>query len=216
MFVSVDLPIPGEPPSSTSEPGTSPPPSTRSSSPIPSTCAARARADLAQRARHSAGPRARPPAPGEPPPRARRARLRAPGRRSGGAPRRACSTPRIRGTGRATGPTESRTASSCGSCREPSNQPTRRWGRRCRRSVPPDGGLRRSYSSTSRQRPSDICPIRRLTPTSSKPQRSCSAIEAMFSGKIPASSVQNPRAQSGDQRIQQLAPTPRRAHAGST
>jgi hypothetical protein len=35
MFVSVDLPIPGEPPSSTSEPGTSPPPSTRSSSPMP-------------------------------------------------------------------------------------------------------------------------------------------------------------------------------------
>ena len=35
MFVSVDLPIPGEPPSSTSEPGTRPPPSTRSSSPIP-------------------------------------------------------------------------------------------------------------------------------------------------------------------------------------
>ena len=35
MFVSVDLPIPGEPPSSTSDPGTIPPPSTRSSSPIP-------------------------------------------------------------------------------------------------------------------------------------------------------------------------------------
>ena len=33
--VSVDLPMPGEPPSRTSEPGTSPPPSTRSSSPIP-------------------------------------------------------------------------------------------------------------------------------------------------------------------------------------
>ena len=32
---SVLLPIPGEPPSSTSEPGTSPPPSTRSNSPIP-------------------------------------------------------------------------------------------------------------------------------------------------------------------------------------
>ena len=31
----MDLPIPGEPPSSTSDPGTSPPPSTRSSSPIP-------------------------------------------------------------------------------------------------------------------------------------------------------------------------------------
>ena len=35
MFVSVDLPIPGEPPSRTSEPGTRPPPSTRSSSPMP-------------------------------------------------------------------------------------------------------------------------------------------------------------------------------------
>src|SRR6185312_8405403 len=35
MFVSVDLPIPGEPPSSVSEPGTRPPPSTRSSSPMP-------------------------------------------------------------------------------------------------------------------------------------------------------------------------------------
>src|ERR1019366_3150394 len=35
MLVSVDLPIPGDPPSSTSEPGTNPPPSTRSSSPIP-------------------------------------------------------------------------------------------------------------------------------------------------------------------------------------
>ena len=33
--VSVDLPIPGEPPISTSEPGTRPPPSTRSSSPMP-------------------------------------------------------------------------------------------------------------------------------------------------------------------------------------
>jgi hypothetical protein len=35
MFVSVDLPMPGEPPSRTSEPGTSPPPRTMSSSPIP-------------------------------------------------------------------------------------------------------------------------------------------------------------------------------------
>ena len=35
MFVSVDLPMPGEPPSRTSEPGTIPPPSTRSNSPIP-------------------------------------------------------------------------------------------------------------------------------------------------------------------------------------
>ena len=44
MFVSVDLPIPGEPPSSTSEPGTRPPPSTRSSSPI-----------AGQQARHALG-----------------------------------------------------------------------------------------------------------------------------------------------------------------
>ena len=35
MFVSVDLPMPGEPPRSTREPGTRPPPSTRSSSPMP-------------------------------------------------------------------------------------------------------------------------------------------------------------------------------------
>ena len=35
MLVSVDLPIPGAPPISTTDPGTIPPPSTRSSSPIP-------------------------------------------------------------------------------------------------------------------------------------------------------------------------------------
>ena len=35
MEASVLLPIPGAPPSSTSDPGTSPPPKTRSSSPIP-------------------------------------------------------------------------------------------------------------------------------------------------------------------------------------
>ncbi len=35
MFVSVDLPMPGEPPSSTSEPGTMPPPRTRSNSLMP-------------------------------------------------------------------------------------------------------------------------------------------------------------------------------------
>ena len=34
-MVIVDLPIPGAPPISTSDPGTSPPPSTRSNSPIP-------------------------------------------------------------------------------------------------------------------------------------------------------------------------------------
>ena len=40
MLVSVDLPIPGDPPSSTSEPGTRPPPRTRSNSPSP-VCQAR-------------------------------------------------------------------------------------------------------------------------------------------------------------------------------
>jgi hypothetical protein len=35
MPVRVLLPIPGEPPSSTNEPGTRPPPNTRSNSPIP-------------------------------------------------------------------------------------------------------------------------------------------------------------------------------------
>jgi len=34
MLVSVDLPMPGEPPSSTSDPGTRPPPRTMSSSPM--------------------------------------------------------------------------------------------------------------------------------------------------------------------------------------
>ena len=68
MPVSVDLPMPGEPPSSTSDPGTRPPPSTRSSSPMPvESRGARSRADVAQRARARAaadGPaRARPPAP---------------------------------------------------------------------------------------------------------------------------------------------------------
>ena len=67
MFVSVDLPIPGEPPSSTSEPGTRPPPSTRSSSPMPvDRRCTRRRADVAQRTRGErraprAPPRAAPP-----------------------------------------------------------------------------------------------------------------------------------------------------------
>ncbi len=109
MLVSVDLPIPGAPPSSTSEPGTRPPPSTRSSSPMPvgrrATGAAPTSASGTGRAaaglRTAAGvrhlPAARPPGPTGPPP----AR----------APPRACSTPRSRGTARTTGPTEGRTQS---------------------------------------------------------------------------------------------------------
>ena len=61
MFVSVDLPMPGEPPSSTSEPGTRPPPRTMSSSPMRGAQARRALgADLAQG--HRPGARAAPPA----------------------------------------------------------------------------------------------------------------------------------------------------------
>lgn len=52
--------------------------------------------------------------------------------------------------------------------------------------------LRRSYSRTSRQRPSAIMPSRSRTPTRRKPWRSCNAIEPLFSGKMPASSVQKP------------------------
>ena len=56
---SVDLPIPGSPPSSTTDPATSPPPRTRSSSPIPtgrrSSRVARRRHGTAGRARRPAG-----------------------------------------------------------------------------------------------------------------------------------------------------------------
>ena len=55
--VSVDLPMPGEPPSSTSEPGTRPPPSTRSSSPMPVDRRSSGAARLARGARPASGPR---------------------------------------------------------------------------------------------------------------------------------------------------------------
>ena len=61
---SVLLPIPGAPPSSTSEPGTSPPPSTRSSSPIPVSSRALRSALIARSGiGFAAGPDARGPAP---------------------------------------------------------------------------------------------------------------------------------------------------------
>ena len=70
MFVSVDLPIPGAPPSSTSEPGTRPPPSTRSSSPIPVDIRASGVAPTSPSRRTSERPEpASPPAPPRPRPR---------------------------------------------------------------------------------------------------------------------------------------------------
>ena len=58
--VSVDLPMPGDPPINTSDPGTKPPPSTRSSSPMP----VRRRSTFAARTSRSAtGVSARPPPP---------------------------------------------------------------------------------------------------------------------------------------------------------
>jgi hypothetical protein len=54
-------------------------------------------------------------------------------------------------------------------------------------------GLRRSRSSTSRQRP--LCwPMRSRLPTSRKPTAWCSATLAVFSGKIPDWMVQMPAA----------------------
>src|SRR5579884_1270262 len=68
MFVSVDLPMPGEPPSSTSEPGTRPPPSTRSSSPMPVFMRSTGAAPTSARRRGaSAGPKPPPPSPPPPP-----------------------------------------------------------------------------------------------------------------------------------------------------
>ena len=58
--MSVDLPMPGDPPINTSDPGTKPPPSTRSSSPMP----VRRRSTFAARTSRSAtGVSARPPPP---------------------------------------------------------------------------------------------------------------------------------------------------------
>ena len=64
IAVSVDLPMPGEPPSRTTEPGTTPPPSTRSSSPMPVLSRA------TSSARTSRSGTARPGAAFAPPPRA--------------------------------------------------------------------------------------------------------------------------------------------------
>ena len=124
MLVRVDLPIPGEPPSSTSEPGTRPPPRTRSSSPIPVDIRLTAVPPTslsgrgAWRSPRSGSRPARAPAP-----------ARDPARACGTPPLRGCSRPRSRGTVRATWPTAGRTESrrerSCG----PSAQPTHRWGR---------------------------------------------------------------------------------------
>src|SRR6188472_3188786 len=64
MLVSVDLPIPGEPPRSTTEPGTSPPPSTRSSSPMPVVRRGDGRALTSRRATgRAAAPRRAPATP---------------------------------------------------------------------------------------------------------------------------------------------------------
>jgi len=77
--------------------------------------------------------------------------------------------------------------------------------------------LRRSNSTTSRQRPSGICPMRSLTPRRWKPQASCSAIEAAFSGKMPALSVQKPARSAASMSPPSSArPTPRRVCAGAT
>ena len=62
---SVDLPIPGSPPTRTSDPGTRPPPRTRSSSPIPSDSRGRSASAMAGQSgrrgarRRAAGPRTR-------------------------------------------------------------------------------------------------------------------------------------------------------------
>src|SRR3954469_12039754 len=75
MFVSVDLPMPGEPPSSTSEPGTRPPPSTRSSSPMP-VCSRGTRSTATSRSGtgRAAAPAPPPPRPAAPPARGAGAR----------------------------------------------------------------------------------------------------------------------------------------------
>ena len=110
MPVSVDLPMPGEPPSSTSEPGTSPPPRTRSTSPMP--VRSRGARAVSTSRRRTTRPAA---APAAAPRRAARRRRRA--RRPARAPRRTCSTPRSPGTGRASGPRCGRRPSRRGSWR---------------------------------------------------------------------------------------------------
>ena len=164
MFVSVDLPIPGEPPSSTSEPGTRPPPSTRSSSPMPvdmrvtgaeptspkgsGTSVGRETADAADPTRRL--PPVRPPWP------------RAAGRRSSTSVFHA-SQPGHWPCHCADWKPHCEQRGWChGTCRSPAYasvetaqsalSPRRRSGCDAR------------TSSTSRQRPSGICPIRRRRP----------------------------------------------------
>ena len=84
---SVDLPMPGSPPSRSAEPGTKPPPVTRSNSPMP---VEKRRASVAA----CAGLRARRRV------RARRARARSPAAGRRRSPRRSCSTRRRRRTSR--------------------------------------------------------------------------------------------------------------------
>ncbi len=101
IVVSVDLPIPGAPPISTSDPGTRPPPSTNR--------ALRSRSGVA-----CDQPRRRPAAAPASPPTRRRAqhpprdRQRLCRRRPFGSPPRACSTLRSRGTGPPTGGSRNR------------------------------------------------------------------------------------------------------------
>ena len=102
-LVSVDLPMPGEPPMRTSEPGTTPPPSTRSSSPMPvPSRSIRAASTSPSATGVSARPERAPPS--APPPAARAAPRRA-------APRRACSTRRSPGSAHATSGSRARTRS---------------------------------------------------------------------------------------------------------
>ena len=68
MLVSVDFPIPGDPPSSTSDPGTRPPPSTRSSSPIPVDIRCSGPAPTSLKGRGTAAAARRAPPGREPPP----------------------------------------------------------------------------------------------------------------------------------------------------
>ena len=96
---SVLLPIPGSPPISTIDPGTIPPPSTRSNSPMPEAIAFGLLARRSRRRAWARAPIARP--------QVGRRRL-ARGRRLPGAPRRSCSTRRSRGSARATSSSRTR------------------------------------------------------------------------------------------------------------
>ena len=162
MFVSVDLPIPGEPPSSTSEPGTRPPPRTRSSSPMP--VSRRGTRSVLTSARRIGVPARAPGAAARR--RRRRRRVRRPRRSPARAPRRACSTPGSPGTGRASARSSARTASRRGrSWGGPSTHPKVRARRlRPRAAVcrmaraagfdtpPPDAAVASSAAQTSATR----------------------------------------------------------------